>query len=591
MKKSLLFLFCCLTFSCVVPLNEIGKNKPEDLNINPPTEIVALPNTINSVLLSWQKIENSSSFSIYSSTNEFNDYTLVDTTDKNYYIIQNLLTERRYYFKLSVSKNNIGESQLSSPVSIVIVDLSEPTGLLATNNSPTSINISWSSVPHATGYKIYRSLTSSGQYVYVGNTVSNNYTDNNLETGTTYYYKIAGTKSNGEGPSSNFISTFTPVDIPTGLLGTVQSSNSIKLSWNTVLKATEYTLYKSLSSSGEYNAIVTTSNTSYIDTGLSQNTPYYYKVSAKNLNGDGSQSEYITVIIEPPQPPTSITSSVLSSSSIKLDWDNIEGATSYKIYRSTGGDYSLVGTVTTNTFTNTGLSSNINYSYKISSVNIAGEGEQSEQINSIIQPPSAPINVKAESYTASSIKITWDNVAGANLYKVYLIEYHQVAGGYYSEIATVTTNEYIHTGLVAGYGRKYEYVVRAINAIGTSDRSARVTEYVKPVALSENLWLSDKIITGHRTGPKYYSFPIDGSDYDIEITINNAIHDRVSVIIYWKQNNEVYTSGTSMQPNSEFRSTFSVRLSSPESGFFVIRMNFSSSLDSSVSYNIRYNKN
>jgi len=108
MKKSLLFLFCCLTFSCVVPLNEIGKNKPEDLNINPPTEIVALPNTINSVLLSWQKIENSSSFSIYSSTNEFNDYTLVDTTDKNYYIIQNLLTERRYYFKLSVSKNNRG---------------------------------------------------------------------------------------------------------------------------------------------------------------------------------------------------------------------------------------------------------------------------------------------------------------------------------------------------------------------------------------------------------------------------------------------------------------------------------------------------
>ena len=590
MKKSLLFLFCCLTFSCVVPLNEIGKNKPEDLNINPPREIIISPNTVNSALLSWETIENFASFSIYSSTNEFNDYTLVDTTDKNYYIIQNLLTERRYYFKLSVSKNNIGESQLSSPVSIVIVDLSEPTGLLATNNSPTSINISWSSVSGATGYKIYRSLTSSGQYVYVGNTVSNNYTDNNLETGTTYYYKIAGTKSNGEGPSSNFISTFTPVDIPTGLLGTVQSSNSIKLSWNTVLKATEYTLYKSLSSSGEYNTIVTTSNTSYIDTGLSQNTSYYYKISAKNINGEGIQSEYITVIIEPPQSPTSITSSVLSSSSIKLDWGNVVGATSYKIYRSTGGDYNLVGTVTTNTFTNTGLSSNINYSYKISSVNIAGEGEQSEQINSIIQPPSAPINVKAESYTASSIKITWDNVAGANLYKVYLLENYTN----YSEIATVTTNEYIHTGLVAGHGRKYLYVVEAINAIG-SNSSVRVANgYVKPVALSENLWLSDrmdKYYTGDRTGPKYYSFPIDGSDYDIEITINNAFSGHVSVIIYWQQNNEVYPSGTSMQPNSEFRSTFSVRLSSPESGFFVIRMDFSSSFDSSVGYNIRYNKN
>lgn len=591
MKKLSLFIFCCLIFSCVVPLNEIKKNKLEGITIDPPTAIIVFPNTVNSALLSWQIIDNSSSFSIYISKNEFSDYALVDTTDKNYYIIHNLLTETRYYFKLSVAKNNIGESQLSSPVSIVIVDLPEPTGLLATNSSQTTINISWSLILEATGYKVYRALSSSGPYTYVGNSATNNYTDNNLETGTTYYYKVAGTKSNGEGPSSNFVSAFTPVDIPTGLTGTVYSLNSIQLSWNAVSKATDYTLYKSLSPLGVYGIVITTSNTSYIDTGLSQNTPYYYKISAKNMNGEGTQSSYITVLIEPPYPPTNITSSVLSSSSIRLDWQNVTGATGYKIYRSTGGEYSLVGTVSGNSFTNTGLSMNVNYYYKISSVNIAGEGEKSEQINVIIQSPSTPLNIVTESYTDSSIKITWDDVSGATLYKVYLLE-RDIAGGYYSELATVSTNEYIHTGLISGYDREYQYYVRAINSIGTSDYSSRVSGFVKPISLNKSIWYSSSFSynywQGFSNSPRYYSIPITGENIKIRIEGSSGTGS-IGLTIFWNQNNVISPLGTSMESITNIFQNFEMQITPPSYGYIILRLTYSASYDTgNMNYRILF---
>ncbi|MGG3623865.1 fibronectin type III domain-containing protein [Bacillus gobiensis] len=62
-----------------------------------------------------------------------------------------------------------------------------------------------------------------------------------------------------------------------------------------------------------------------------------------------------------------------TSTSVSLTWTAVSGATSYKVYR----DGVSVGSPTTNSFNNTGLTASTEYDYQVSAVNAAGEGTKS----------------------------------------------------------------------------------------------------------------------------------------------------------------------------------------------------------------------
>jgi hypothetical protein len=68
-----------------------------------------------------------------------------------------------------------------------------------------------------------------------------------------------------------------------------------------------------------------------------------------------------------------------SSTQIDLEWDTVTGASSYKIYRalSQNGTYSYIGTASTTSYSNPGLSANTTYWYKVSAINSEGEGAPS----------------------------------------------------------------------------------------------------------------------------------------------------------------------------------------------------------------------
>jgi len=78
------------------------------------------------------------------------------------------------------------------------------TGLTATASGPTTVNLTWNSVPNATSYWIYRDG-------YVPAIVtSTNYTDGYLSSGTTYTYAIAAVVSSNLGPKSSSVTVTTP---------------------------------------------------------------------------------------------------------------------------------------------------------------------------------------------------------------------------------------------------------------------------------------------------------------------------------------------------------------------------------------------
>ena len=68
--------------------------------------------------------------------------------------------------------------------------------------------------------------------------------------------------------------------------------------------------------------------------------------------------------------------------------------------------------------------------------------------------------------TADGVKITWGKVSGADKYVVY----RKTSGGSYKEIGTTTKTSY--TDKKATSGKKYYYIVKAVNEAGKSDSSS-----------------------------------------------------------------------------------------------------------------------
>jgi len=91
-----------------------------------------------------------------------------------------------------------------------------------------------------------------------------------------------------------------PPDTPTNLErygGTRERPPVVYLRWSLVSGAIGYNIYRSLSASDPYIKVGSPTTNLYEDSNVSENTTYYYKVSAYNDTGESPQSSYIMVSV------------------------------------------------------------------------------------------------------------------------------------------------------------------------------------------------------------------------------------------------------------------------------------------------------
>jgi len=192
-----------------------------------------------------------------------------------------------------------------------------PTGLTATAGN-SKVSLAWTGVADALSYTIYRG-TAPGQQaatpIGVGVT-SKTYSDTTVTNGTTYYYKIAGANTGGLGPRSAEASATPqpPVVVPGAPGGLTASAGNaqVTLGWSPVSGAVTYSVYRGTSSGGQSGTPVATglTGTSFVNTGLTNNTTYFYKVAGVNTAGTGAKSAEAGARPEAPvSPPVAISPS------------------------------------------------------------------------------------------------------------------------------------------------------------------------------------------------------------------------------------------------------------------------------------------
>ncbi len=184
-----------------------------------------------------------------------------------------------------------------------------PAGLSATAANG-AVSLAWTAVSGATSYNVYRATASGalGTKTKIGAATATAYLDSTATNGTTYYYQVTAANGGGESGGSNEASAkplaTLPPTAPTGVAAAAASAK-VTISWNSVSGATSYDIYWSTTSgvTPANGTQIAGATSPYVQTGLTNDTTYYYVVTAVNANGESAPSSQVSATPSATAPP------------------------------------------------------------------------------------------------------------------------------------------------------------------------------------------------------------------------------------------------------------------------------------------------
>ena len=225
-----------------------------------------------------------------------------------------------------------------------------PTGLSATADGQTQIDLSWTAPSddggaNITGYRIEVSTDGSSWSDLVANTnsTSTSYTHTGLTAGSNQHYRVSAINSEGAGTASNVANADTDAPAkpskPTGLSATADGQTEIDLSWTAPsddggADITGYRIEVSTDGSSWSDLVANTNSTatSYTHTGLTAESTRHYRVSAINSAGTGPASNVDNATTNSAPPPTRPTGVAVTGSITECSAEQVApGVDSYRI--------------------------------------------------------------------------------------------------------------------------------------------------------------------------------------------------------------------------------------------------------------------
>lgn len=288
-----------------------------------------------------------------------------------------------------------------------------PTGLVAFVTNGT-VQLSWSTSSSSSGYNLKKGTTASGPFQTLISSSLNSYLDTAVLPGSTYYYVVSGTSTNGESADSASASAnlVPPPVAPTNLVA-LGTNLQVLLAWDDVPGASSYNLKRGLAGGDAPIVIATSATNSLVDADVTNGVTYVYLVSAVNSGGESADSSPVTAKpLGPPAVPTGLTA-IAGNGQITIYWDPSPDATSYKLKRSTtpSGFPQLLATLTSTNYTDTKVTNGATYYYQVLASGPGGDSASTLKVNATpLAPP--PVLLSSPSFNNNQFTFQFSGVDG-----------------------------------------------------------------------------------------------------------------------------------------------------------------------------------
>lgn len=340
-------------------------------------------NDAGSITLNWSRAGDAHMYRLYRYDEEQEKYVAVKSTSGTSYTDTGLAAGETYQYRVR-GYWTIGGTNYYGKYSDVLETTTLPASvdsITVEGQTATTITLGWNEVHGATGYRIYQYDEESGSFLKltdVGPDVTS-FKIAGLSGAKEYQYKVrAIRKLNGTsylGASSAAFAAVTKPAKVSGLTVETATSTSVNLSWNKVVRATGYQIYRLNKKTGKYERIKSIKGNKifdYTDTGLSGGTEYTYKVRAYLSYGESNYYGTCSTVVSGITKPAKVKGLSLTtkSSAITLKWTKQSSATGYQIYRlnSKTGKYEKIATLkgaSGVTYKDTKLKKGTTYTYKV----------------------------------------------------------------------------------------------------------------------------------------------------------------------------------------------------------------------------------
>jgi chitodextrinase len=360
--------------------------------------------------------------------------------------LSNLVFDSTHTYTVTAVDAYGRESAATAPISRTAIEggpwacgITTPTGLTATNITPSAVSLSWSNAqPYYDEPGILVVLLDGTSVVQ---TALDSARISGLASGSTHTLAVSRRDCTGTMHTSTPLTITTPAGpntrpaAPSGLTVTGTTNGSVSLAWAPSATAVSYAVYDGGAQ------VAATAGTGVTVTGLWRDTGHQFTVSALDAaGGESAQSGSVLVSTAPCDtvvpPPTALTVTPRSASTVALSWSSLVQSSGFVVYQYGAQVASVDGT----SAVVTGLPSASTASYSVAvkeaaNGGVCGTSAPSAAVSATTLPgayarPTAPTSLTAKtqspnysSYNTGIVTITWsqppsaDPVTGYRLYE------------------------------------------------------------------------------------------------------------------------------------------------------------------------------
>ena len=267
-------------------------------------------------------------------------------------------------------------------------------------------------VSYASANQVYK--LRKGAYPSQSSTLTSGFANN-----TNYWFAL---QVAGASPILHEFTNITTIPgTPTGVATTAINSNSVTLTWNSMLGGGAYPVTYTIYKDGSPTPAAFSSTTSVTINSLSANTSYSFtvKTTANGVDSGLSAPLAVTTLVAAPAAPTGLSAGAFltNGSGFTLSWNASATAATYYVYDNT----ILKATVTapTTSAAISGFLPNSSHPMKVVAANAGGSSPDSASL-SVVTLPLAPTSLVYNNVATDNFDLSWNAPTyGAARYQVY----------------------------------------------------------------------------------------------------------------------------------------------------------------------------